>query len=148
MPFIEQYLAEFSRSFSFDILKLPLLILSVILLCSYIYLYFKTKHWPMLLASLLPLYLCYVSIDHYVFYRDKQWIISYAPEINSAVDCKGLVAMRMENGTANYRCMKAIFIGSKLGTPMIGWPDYRSGESVDFYNRVTAEMAKAEDPKL
>lgn len=89
-------------------------------------------------AVVAAIYVCATPIDHLIFFRDaaKSGVmdVSFSGE---QMDCSGgMLIVRMDHETAEYRCPKSIRLGRDYAQPFIPWPSYTEGESKTLKARI------------
>lgn len=85
-----------------------------------------------ILLVLTSAYLAFTSIDHLVFFADKDssGILSTQVSHQVGIDCAApYLLIRKQGKTFEYRCRHNVQLGSQFGEPFVPWPSYSSGES-------------------
>ncbi|WP_247391858.1 hypothetical protein [Ralstonia pseudosolanacearum] len=93
-------------------------------------------------AALASLYICFTTVDHFTFFRDRaqtgQMDVAFSGE---QLNCSGgTILVRIEGDTAHYRCPNSIRLGRDYQDPFVPWPSYTEGSSTQLKARVDAVM--------
>lgn len=101
-------------------------------------------------AVLAGLYIGATTIDHFLFFRDRnntgQMDVAFSGE---PMNCSGdVLLVRVKNDTAEYRCPQSIRLGRDYSTPFVPWPSYIEGTSTRLKHNidiVTQQGANGKD---
>ena len=101
-------------------------------------------------ALLGGLYLTGATIDHWVFFRDREnsGIADARALGGDDVPCEGYALVRVEGEKASYRCPTSIAWGGIMSEwPFAPWPSYQAGESVKLKHGIESMHRKAAQPQ-
>jgi hypothetical protein len=76
------------------------------------------------------LYICGTVADHWMFFHHPDQAGVVAPSlVGPNVKCHTAVLVRLDGGTAVYRCPKLVVFGSDYSRPFVPWPSFTQGEA-------------------
>jgi hypothetical protein len=101
-------------------------------------------------AVLASLYISATTVDHFIFWRDREHSGMIAADFSGeSLTCSGgMVLVRFEGETAIYRCPQSVSFGRDYGEPFVPWPSYIEGSSATMKGRIDALLSQAQKPGI
>jgi hypothetical protein len=93
-------------------------------------------------AVLASVYVCLTTIDHFVFFHDREHTglidVNFSGE---QMTCSGgVILVRVKGDTAVYRCPQSIRLGRDYAAPFVPWPSYVEGSSTKLKKNIDAVL--------
>ncbi|MGQ3054940.1 MAG: hypothetical protein ACT6S0_24380 [Roseateles sp.] len=94
----------------------------------------------------LGIYLAFTAIDHWWFFRGDDAGFAAADFVGAdEVPCE-VALVRVDGDALAFRCPTALTFNVLYGTPFVPWPEYTTGRSVEFKNKIDEMMREASRP--